>query len=66
MRPPIVLVKLGGSLITEKSREETARPEADQHEEELERIMLDLDGLLASEADEAQPATSELTFEGAR
>lgn len=27
MRPPIVLVKLGGSLITEKSREETARPE---------------------------------------
>lgn len=27
MRPPVVLVKLGGSLITEKSREETARPE---------------------------------------
>lgn len=27
MRPPIVLVKLGGSLITEKSREETVRPE---------------------------------------
>lgn len=27
MRPPLVLVKLGGSLITEKSREETVRPE---------------------------------------
>ncbi|HKV08263.1 MAG TPA: isopentenyl phosphate kinase [Thermoanaerobaculia bacterium] len=27
MRPPVVLVKLGGSLITEKSREETVRPE---------------------------------------
>ena len=27
MRPPVVLVKLGGSLNTEKYREETARPE---------------------------------------
>lgn len=27
MRPPVILVKLGGSLITEKSREETVRPE---------------------------------------
>jgi predicted PurR-regulated permease PerM len=49
-----------------RDKEETARPEADQQEEELERIMLDLDGLLASEGDEARPTSPGLTFEGAR
>jgi predicted PurR-regulated permease PerM len=49
-----------------RDKEETALPEADQHEEELERIMLDLDGLLSSESDNSSPATPGLSLEGAR
>jgi predicted PurR-regulated permease PerM len=48
-----------------RDKEETARPEADLHEEELERIMLDLDGLLAGEGDDS-PAAPGLSLEGAR
>lgn len=49
-----------------RGKEETPHPEADLHEEELERILQDLDGLLAGEVEEAPPTAPGLTLGGAR
>lgn len=49
-----------------RAKEDTAHAEADAPEEELERIMLDLDALLAGEADEARAPAGPLALEAGR
>lgn len=49
-----------------RAKEDAAHAEADAPEEELERIMLDLDAILAGEADEARAAPAPLALEVGR
>lgn len=49
-----------------RAKEDAAHAEADAPEEELERIMLDLDAILAGEADEARATASPLALEAGR